>query len=509
MHLYTILAFALLFFQAEEPGRWRLVGDDDVLWSLAVVLLQPALLLAAAALASRRASGLLVAHPDAPQIAQQFHHRATLVLRLALLAGFAATVLLTRWPEWPAFGKVTPALQIVGDLIVFSPFPLGAVAIWIGAFPVERALRAWSLYEPVSPDDAPKPAWRLRSYLDFNMRHHILVVAAPMTLILFAANLTRDYERSLRSWTGWIWAPDALLATVAMGVFIVSPIILARIWRTAPLKPGPVRERLETICARIGLRCRGILVWNSDSMMINAAVMGLFAPVRFVLLSDALLATMSARQIEAVFGHEAGHVRNHHIQHFLVFAYVGWLLVVGVMELLARAATGPEPILALSSLTIQGIGVSLAAIFWGIGFGWLSRRFERQADLFGARCAMPAATECLLPCSVHPGSEHAANRYGRVCATGAAVFASTLDRVALLNGIPHQERSWRHSSIANRIRFLASAAGDPERAAAFERLVRRVKLTMLLVALIGSVACICYCILVPEPAILRLEAGQA
>jgi STE24 endopeptidase len=430
-------------------------------------------------------------------------------LRLALLTGFAGTVLLTRWPEWFAFGKVTPALQIVGDLIVFSPFPAGAVAIWLGAFPVEQALRGWSVYRPVGPDAAQQPAWRLRSYLDFNMRHHILVVAAPMTLILFAADLIRAYEAVLESWSGWFWTPDALLAAVALGVFIVSPIMLSRIWRTIPLKPGPIRERLEAICARIGLRCRGILIWDSDRMMINAAVMGLFAPVRFVLLSDALLATMSARQIEAVFGHEAGHVRNHHIQHFLVFAYIGWLLVVGIMELLARMAAGPEPIFAISSFTIQGIGVVAAALFWGIGFGWLSRRFERQADLFGARCAMPAATECLLPCSVHLDGKNTNDRDGRICATGAAVFSSALDRVALLNGIPHQERSWRHSSIASRIRFLASVAGDPRRAARFERLIRRIKITMLVAAIIGSVACILYCVLVPEPAILRLEAGKA
>ena len=509
MHLYTILAFALLFLQAEEPGYWRLVGDDDVFWSLLSALLQPLVLWAAAAVAARRALDRLLTHPDTPQVAQQFHHRATFALRVALLLGFGATVLLTRWPAWFAFGKITPPLQIVGDLITFSPFPVGAVAIWLGAFPVERALRVWSLNGSPAAGDDPKPEWRLGNYLDFNLRHHILVVAVPMTLILFASDLTRAYQAVLQSWTGWFWAPDALLAVVALGVFLVSPLLLTRIWRTVPLKPGPVRQRLEEICARIGLRCRGILVWDSDNMMINAAVMGLFAPVRFVMLSDALLATMSIRQIEAVFGHEAGHVRNRHIQQFLVFAYVGWLLVVGVMELLARAAVGPAPILPFSSLSIEGVGIGVAGLFWGIGFGWLSRRFERQADVFGARCAMPAASECRLPCAVHPDSQAINSGQARICATGAAIFASALERVALLNGIPAHERSWRHSSIASRIRFLKSAAGDPNRSLSFERMIRRIKSIMLVVAVIGSIACLVYCTLVPEPAILRIEAGQA
>jgi STE24 endopeptidase len=133
----------------------------------------------------------------------------------------------------------------------------------------------------------------------------------------------------LQKWGGWAWTPDAILSGVATGVFILSPVMLRRIWRTTPLGPGPLREHLDSLCERIGFRCREILVWNSDGVMINAAVMGLFAPVRYVLLSDALLTTMSTTQIEGVFGHEVGHIRHRHIQYFLVFAWVGWLIVAG------------------------------------------------------------------------------------------------------------------------------------------------------------------------------------
>ncbi len=86
---------------------------------------------------------------------------------------------------------------------------------------------------------------------------------------------------------------------------------------------------------------------------------------------------------------------------------------------------------------------------------------------------------------------------GRVCATGAAIFASALDRVAVLNGIPHEERSWRHSSIGSRIRFLTSLAGDPRRAASFERLLRRVKAAVLTVAVVGAAITVYYWIVVP------------
>ena len=111
-----------------------------------------------------------------------------------------------------------------------------------------------------------------------------------MLLILFTSNMTRGHGPWLQEWTGWVWTPEAILVLVAVAVFVLAPAMLRRIWRTRPLGAGPVRERLEAACERVGLRCREILLWHSDGMMINAAVMGVIAPLRFVLLSDALLA---------------------------------------------------------------------------------------------------------------------------------------------------------------------------------------------------------------------------
>lgn len=486
MHLFVILAFAVLFWRADSPGEWRLLSADDVYWTLLIVAGQPLLLLIAGVLAAQRARRLHDKHPEAPHIAQRFHHRSLFLLRIGLFVGFAVALLLTPWPDWFDFGRITPALQIVGDLIALSPYIVGALVLWIAAYPAERILRLFGDPQSYDRPMADGSGWRMGAYLDFNLRHHLLVVVAPMTLILFAANMTRGYGAVLRRWTGSVWTSDVLLAVVAGGVFVVAPLLLCRIWRTAPLESGPLRERLEAICQRIGLRCRDILIWKSDGMMINAAVMGVIAPVRYVLLSDALLATMNPRQIEAVFGHEAGHVRHRHIQHFLVFALVGWLAVAGLMEGLAQTSMGSMAWWGFSSISIQGLGLAATVLFWGIGFGWVSRRFERHADLFGARCVTPAVSECDRPCSVHLDARTSCTEDGRVCATAAAVFASALQRVALLNGIPSEERSWRHSSIGSRIRFLISLAGDPARAMAFERLIRRIKTTLLAAALLGG-----------------------
>jgi len=510
MHFLTILAFAFVFWQAEQPGRWMLIGTEDVTLILVAVLGQPPALALLATAAARRAKKLLENGTRDAQCAYRFHHRAGVILRALALAGFAATVFLTSWPRWFDFTGSSHAFQIVGDLLTFTPFAVNVLALWLAAYPLEVAVPRGEPAAFSNADSAGSPHWRLRDYLDFHFRHYLLVVACPMTLILFSANVTRGYGPWLSEWTGWIWAPETILGAAAMGVFIVSPAMLRRIWRTKPLEPGAVRARLEATCRRIGMRCRDILEWNSHGIMINAAVMGVFTPVRYVMLSDGLLTAMDPRQVEAVFGHEAGHVKHRHIQHFLVFAFFGWLFVVGVMELCAGLLTG-FTILSDGALWIaQGAGALAAVIVWGLGFGWLSRRFEREADVFGAFCVTPPPSECNIPCSLHADSARPGAPSGRgVCASGAALFASALDRVALLNGIPHDERSWRHSSIGNRIRFLARLAGDPVSAQRFERSMRRLKAALLSAAIVGSAFAVYYWWTVPEPAIIRLQARVA
>lgn len=505
MYLITILAYAVLFWQADSPTTWILVPQGDVFWTLLLVGIQPPLLTLVAWLLARRVQTLLNKKSGNSHAAQLAHHRATRSLRVVTLLAFAATVLLTNWVAWVHVGGSSPWLRIVGDILVLTPFLITVVAVWIAQFPLERALHG------VGGDieaDTGSPPWSLRTYLDFNFRHHVLIVAVPLTIILFASNVLRGYERPLQQWSGWLFMPDTLLGLSAVCVFVAAPLMLTRIWRTTPLEKGTLRERLESLCRRQGMKYHDIVVWPSAGMMINAAVMGIFAPVRYILLSDGLLSAMSNEQIEAVFGHEIGHIRHRHMQHFLVFAFVGWLIVAGLMEVLARASLNPSVPIALSSLSIQAIGAAATLVIWGVGFGWISRRFERQADQFGAWCVTPSANNCSLPCSVH-GDQRTieGEEEKRVCATGASIFTSALDRVAQLNGIPHDERSWRHSSIGSRIRFLTSLAGDPTRAMKFDRMVRRIKMAMLTLAILGSGICLYYWIEARVPAMVRLQAG--
>ncbi len=499
MHLHVILCFAVLIWWPGPRPFEPLLTSPGAVW--ACVWVQVPLFWMAAAWASRMAlarldRSLTVAawsRGGAGAVrAQTFYHWATFALRSATVVLFLGVLFGTDWLERV---RAVAALSIVpgaDELLVLMPFFASCVAIFVGLYPIDRAIhravvdsRAWEGLATVPG------VWNLPQYLNFNLRHHLLVVAAPMMVVLVAFDVAKSHE----DWLGRVfrvtWAAEAVPALAAGAVFAFAPLMLRHIWSTRPLPDGPLRQELEGICRRIGLPFRDILVWHSGGMMVNAAVMGLFRQVRYVLLSDGLLEAMSRKQVEAVFGHEAGHVRHRHIHYFLLFAVCSMLLLSAVIEALRLGAE--RDLYDMHVLTVQGLGLLVALVFWGIGFGWISRRFERQADVFGAHCVTPRDPWlCQVPCSIHGHDPQSASPPAAVCASAAALFVSALNRVAILNGIPPEERSWRHSSIATRVRFLISLTGDPGRSARFGRTVRRVKRTLLLGAVGGTIVAAVY-----------------
>ena len=70
---------------------------------------------------------------------------------------------------------------------------------------------------------------------------------------------------------------------------------------------------------RIGFRYRDIIVWPTGNTVANAAVMGFWGPLRYVVVTDGLLNDMSEEQVQGVFGHEVGHIRGHHLWYYGLF----------------------------------------------------------------------------------------------------------------------------------------------------------------------------------------------
>ena len=222
----------------------------------------------------------------------------------------------------------------------------------------------------------------------------------------------------------------------------------------------------------------------------NAAVMGLFPRVRYVLLSDLLLETMSDKQIEAVFAHELGHVVHKHLWWFVAFIGIAMLAIGGpgsqVMDHARHWYVEVRHHAPDQWDTIQGL--LAMTLFFGsfvLAFGFLGPRFERQADVYAARTIQTSE-------SPEPNAEAASSLElagtpllalspSVVGEYGAGVFAAALHRVAVINHIPVNARNWSHGSIAQRMRALHEMSASPMHTSRFDQAMRR-----LYVGLIAS-----------------------
>lgn len=347
-------------------------------------------------------------------------------------------------------------VPLVGKALLAAPFIAALLAYWWAMYPLQRAMRDRSRQLPALAGEPVPPVWTRGQFLMFNIRHSLLFAAVPVGLIVLVLDSLYLAEPLL----GPAVAPAGLVAAGA--VFVSAPAIIARIWRTGPLPAGPLRSRLDGLCRRAGFTCRDILVWDTGRVIVNAAVLGFLRPLRYVLLSDAMLEHFDDDAVAAIFAHEAGHVVHRHIPYMVLFT-MGLILLLGsAAELSAAAMNISPPIAQLSMLLVAGA-------LWAWLFGIVSRRFERQADVFAA---------ALVPAD--SGTE--------LTDEGVRLFSGALLKVGRLNGIDPARRNFRHGSIKHRLEYLDRLLRSGAGRAPTDRGVRRVKLAIwaLLAAGIGA-----------------------
>jgi STE24 endopeptidase len=513
MYFVVILAFAFVLSDNLPPEQLSLFsaagGSDGRPWpAMTAVALGQVMLIAVLALfLSRRITTRLGVARDAHEKAAQRFAAAQRIILGVVAATLIATMILTPWAplmrEGCRLGSVSlGSIPLIGDLSLLLPFLASLCVSWVVFYKLEMRIRTAALATTSSPDDpsaAPRndpaatalaaakntpPAFdgSLGTYLADKFRHQILLVATPMSIIVLAKHFTDLYKADLTRLTSLPWAADAVLGICSVCILGLAPLMLRYIWVTEPLPAGSLRDRFERTCERINLRYRDILLWHTHGTTINAAVMGFIAPGRYILVSDALLETMSERGIEAVFAHEAGHVRHRHLQFFVLFALCSMYVSGGLLQLLYTIGRRNDIGLLTDLSVLQLVALTALLIIWLFGFGWLSRRFERQADLYGVRCITPNVEACLESCSVHGEGEPPG-----LCLTAANVFGRTLRKIADLNGIPRGASTWRHGSIQSRCRLIESFLSEPAAMMQFDRGVHRVKAGLILFAAVGTV----------------------
>jgi STE24 endopeptidase len=259
------------------------------------------------------------------------------------------------------------------------------------------------------------------------------------------------------------------------GVLVAMPWLVRYGLGLVSMPPGPDRDRLEAASRRLNFRCTDLLVWNTGGGSTNAMVVGLVPALRYVVFTDRLLSDLSPDEVEAVFGHEVGHVKHGHILYYAGFLALSLTALLGaVTALLEWAYQQPQwratVEYAAGWLTVLPVAVLGGYVF--LVFGYLSRRCERQADIYGCRAVSCGQADC----NGHGPGERFEDGAGTLCPTGIRTFVRALDKVADLNGISRRRpgllQAWQHSTIDRRIRFLERVCYDPELESSFQLRVR-------------------------------------
>jgi Zn-dependent protease with chaperone function len=405
-------------------------------------------------------------------------------LSFALL-GFAGVVLAGcgwGWAVWHALVVTRHDAELLfpgAEVLAPLPYVLMLLGCWAAYHRAELAL-----HRTAPPEVAARAFWTRPGYVLFHARQLALLVLFPVALFAAQQGLTRAFPDTVRS-AGY------QVVAVAGGVllFVFMPRLVKPLLGLKRLPAGPARDHLEATARRLDCRLTDLLVWPTRGAVANALVIGVTPWARYVIVTDRLLENLPPDELAAVFGHEAGHVNRGHIPYYAGFfalsSAVAAALMVGAEQLVERwgwMSTGRGP----GWLAVPPVLLLCGYVF--AVFGLVSRRCERQADVYGARagsCDDPGCTGHLTGVPLPAGDRH-------LCRAGAVALVNALNHVAALNGwdsptVPAgfwprawaRVRAWQHGPVGERVEFLLRLAEDPALGDRTDRAVNRFRWAVL------------------------------
>lgn len=265
------------------------------------------------------------------------------------------------------------------------------------------------------------------------------------------------------------WGDLLFFGVFLLFVLIFFPPLVRRLWGCKKLPDGDLRQQLQTFCESQNFHAEFYLWPLFEGQMLTAGVMGIVPGMRYILITPALIETMSRTELEAVMAHEIGHVKKYHLLLY-IFLISGFSLLVGLLaEPLIYAflslqsinhlitATGISPETALTLVGAIPLFIFML-IYFRYVFGYFIRNFERQADLFSLQ----------------------------TMGNGRALV-SAFEKIAVLSGNNRDQKNWHHFGIGERIDCLEHAEREPGRIGQHNKKVRYslfVYVTLLLLTLV-------------------------
>ena len=265
------------------------------------------------------------------------------------------------------------------------------------------------------------------------------------------------------------WGDLLLFCVFLLFVVLFFPPLVRRLWGCKKLPDGYLKDRLNAFCATQNFSADFFLWPLFEGQVLTAAVMGIVPGLRYILLTPALIETMSREELEAIIAHEIGHVKKYHLLLY-VFLLSGFSLLAGMLaEPLVYLLLSQDffnkmilksGIAAESILTVVGAVPLLffLLLYFRLVFGYFIRNFERQADLFSL-----------------------------VAIGNARALITAFEKIAVLSGNLRDERNWHHFGIGERIDCLIRAEKEPGLIGRHNRKVRISLFAYVTVVLLASV----------------------
>ena len=185
----------------------------------------------------------------------------------------------------------------------------------------------------------------------------------------------------------WIWA-SLLFSAISVFMAAIAPTVLMPIFfKFEPLPDGELKDRLMRLSEQLGTFVQGAYVWKlgDKTVKANAALAG-WGRTRRIIISDTLIESHDADEIEVIIAHELGHHVHGDIWRGIAVQVVIIFVSMWVIDLALGAWSGAFgldgsltdyanlPLLALVSTAVGLVALPLANAY--------SRRRETAADDF-------------------------------------------------------------------------------------------------------------------------------
>jgi STE24 endopeptidase len=210
-----------------------------------------------------------------------------------------------------------------------------------------------------------------------------VLVSAPIAVaIVVMLYLCLDHFGEL-----WWLVLGAVLTVFSVLLARLAPVLLLPLfYKFVPLEDGSLKRRIVNLCRCAALRFEGVYTFDmsKNTKKANAGLTGIGKAKR-IILGDTLVREFTEEEIETVFAHELGHYVHRHI---LISIFVGTVSTFAGLSVAARLyrwslpAAGFGNLTDLGALPVLALWLSLFALVTTPLGNMLSRRHERQADVY-------------------------------------------------------------------------------------------------------------------------------